>query len=171
MLRFLFPSLTADPERGAPLLAWVTAQARRPHWYLDGRVADSIDGRFAMVATIAALVSVRLERDGERGAAAQVALTERFIEVMKAEHREIGLGDPKLGRTVRKLVGALARRIALWRAAVAGDGDWNDTSRASIYGDAPVAAAALDHSAARLRMIWEQLDAASAAAIAEGRIA
>ena len=53
-----------------------------------------------------------------RAKRASVALTERFIEVMEAEHREMGLGDPKLGRTVRKLVGSLARRIELWRAAL-----------------------------------------------------
>ena len=47
--------------------------------------------------------------------ALSVALTERFIEVMEAEHRELGLGDPTLGKTVRKLVGSLARRTELWR--------------------------------------------------------
>ena len=48
-----------------------------------------------------------------------MALTERFIEVMESEHRELGLGDPTLGKTVRKLVGALARRTELWRSATA----------------------------------------------------
>ena len=46
---------------------------------------------------------------------ASVALTERFIHVMESEHRELGLGDPTLGKTVRKLVGMLARRTQLWR--------------------------------------------------------
>ena len=169
MLRFLFPRLTAEPERGAALFAWVTAQARAPHWYLDGAVEDTVDGRFAMLATIAALVSVRLERAGDPGAHASVALAERFIEVMEAEHREMGLGDPKLGRTVRKLVGALARRIELWRPAVSGD-DWREPAQTSVYGDRVPAAESLQHTADYLRNLWSRLDAVPEAAVAEGHI-
>src|SRR5438270_7622917 len=114
MLRYLFPRLTR-PSDAMALFDWVTAQARSPPWYLDCGVAYTIDGRFALLATIMALVLVRLESEGEPGDALSVTLTERFIEVMEAEHRELGLGDPALGRTVRKLVGALASRVALWR--------------------------------------------------------
>jgi len=169
MLRFLFPRLTAEPERGAALFAWVTAQARAPHWYLDGAVADTVDGRFAMLATIAALVSVRLERAGDPGAPASVALTERFIEVMEAEHREMGMGDPKLGRTVRKLVSALSRRIELWRPAVSG-GDWTAAAQASVYGESQPDAETLTHTTTRLRELWRQLDTASESAVAEGEV-
>ena len=94
-------------------------RARR-HWYVEGEIPDTIDGRFAVLATIVALVMVRLEQLGDGGSALSVALTERFIEVMEAEHRELGLGDPGLGRTVRKLVGSVARRTELWRAAIGG---------------------------------------------------
>lgn len=169
MLRFLFPRLTAEPERGAELYGWVTVQARATHWYLEGAVDDSVDGRFAMLATIAALVCVRLERAGDPGARASVALTERFIEVMEAEHREMGLGDPKLGRTVRKLVGALARRIELWRPAVSG-GDWREPAQTSVYGDRVPAAENVKHTANRLRDLWSRLEAAPETAVAEGQI-
>ena len=65
MLRFLFPGLTAAPERGEALLAAVTAKAREPHWYVEGEVPDTIDGRFRVLATIAALVAVwGLYREG-----------------------------------------------------------------------------------------------------------
>jgi cytochrome b pre-mRNA-processing protein 3 len=170
MLRFLFPRLTAEPERGAALFGWVTAEARATHWYLDGAVEDTVDGRFAILATIAALVSVRLERAGVCGARASVALTERFIEVMESEHREMGLGDPKLGRTVRKLVGSLARRIELWRAALA-SGEWSEPAQRSVYGESQPAAEALAHTSGRLRELWNQLEAATDAAVAEGEIA
>jgi cytochrome b pre-mRNA-processing protein 3 len=105
MLRYLFPRLTADAGRGAELFRAVTTEARRPHWYLDGGVDDTLDGRFAMVATVTALVLVRLERDRELGEALAVSLTERFVEVMESEHRELGLGDrlfkPANGRRPR----------------------------------------------------------------------
>ncbi len=121
MLGNLFRTLTAEPSRGAKLFAAATAEARKPHWYIEGAVPDTIDGRFAVLATVLALVIVRLEQLGQEGNAASVALTERFIEVMELEHRQMGLGDPKLGRTVRKLVGSLSRRVALWRSAAAGE--------------------------------------------------
>lgn len=169
MLRFLFPRLTAEPARGAELFAWVTKQARATHWYLDGGIADTLDGRFALLATVAALVSVRLERSGAEGMRGSVALTERFIEVMESEHREMGLGDPKLGRTVRKLVGSLARRVELWRPAVRDD-SWNEAARNSVYAESVPAKEALNHTSSSLRELWSRLEATPDAAVAEGRI-
>ena len=170
MLRFLFPRLTADPTRGSDLFGWAVGEARAPHWYVAGAVPDTVDGRFAMLATVLALVMVRLERDGEPGDSASAALTERFIEAMKAEHREMGLGDPTLGRTVRKLVGALARRVEQWRAAIPQD-SWPDAARASVYGEPGGSDAALAHTAAALRALWGRLDVTPVADLAAGRIA
>jgi cytochrome b pre-mRNA-processing protein 3 len=169
MLNFLFGSLTAEPSRGAELFAAVTASARQPHWYVEGKVPDTLDGRFAMLATISALVLTRLERDGKEGDHVAVALTERFIEVMESEHRELGIGDPKLGRTVRKLVGSLARRTDLWRLAVTGEGNWTETTKDSVY-PGGVSADALEHSARALRDLWSGLESASLDALAEGRL-
>jgi cytochrome b pre-mRNA-processing protein 3 len=167
MLTYLFRSLTAHPARGANLFAAVTAEARRPHWYVEGQVPDTIDGRFAVLATTAALVLVRIEQAGEEGNALSVALTERFIEVMESEHRELGLGDPKLGRTVRKLVGSLARRTDLWRSAVSGE--WTEATRESLY-KTGVSSNAIEHSADALRDLWNRLEKADLHHLAEGRL-
>jgi cytochrome b pre-mRNA-processing protein 3 len=169
MLRFLFPRLTAEPARGAELFRWVVGETRAPHWYVAGGMADTVDGRFAMLATIAALVMVRIERDGDSDPGTAAALTERFVEAMIAEHREMGLGDPTLGRTVRKLVGALARRVELWRSAISRDG-WVEAARTSAYGGQEPSAAALAHTVAGLRDLWLRLAATPVDAIAGGRI-
>jgi cytochrome b pre-mRNA-processing protein 3 len=167
MLSFLFRGLTAEPARGAALFDAVSAQARRPSWYREGGVPDTLDGRFAVLATILALVIVRIEREGEAGNAASVALTERFIHFMESEHRELGLGDPTLGKTVRKLVGMLARRTRIWRDA--GD-QWTEAARETLYkGD--VGEASLDHSAGALRAFARRLKAASLTELEQGRIA
>jgi cytochrome b pre-mRNA-processing protein 3 len=168
MLRSLFPRLTAEQKRGADLFAWVVAEARAPHWYAEGKVPDTLDGRFAALATIAALTVERLERDGGQGTTASAALTERFIEAMEAEHRELGLGDPALGRTVRKLFGALARRVALWRNV--DEQDWSAAILDSLYSGAKPSEAALEQAASRLRNLRHRLDSAPVAAVAEGRI-
>jgi cytochrome b pre-mRNA-processing protein 3 len=165
MLDFLFRRLTAEPGRGAALFDAVSRIAREPHWYVEGEVPDTLDGRFAVLATVMALVLVRLERDGEQ---VSVALTERFIETMEAEHRELGQGDPTLGKTVRKLVGSLARRNELWRSAVA-DCDWRNATSKSLY-KAEVSVDAIDHSANAVRRFWTTLDQRTVGEIAEGKL-
>lgn len=170
MLRFLFGGLTDGPRRGQGLFDLAVAEARRPHWFTQGEVPDTLDGRFAMLATACALLSVRLELDSAEGEAASAALTERFIESMDSEHRELGLNDPGLGRRVRKLVASLERRVDDWRAAVAGERDWDETVVSSIYrGEAP-RDPALEHSARELRLLWERLQSAPEEQLADGRL-
>jgi cytochrome b pre-mRNA-processing protein 3 len=169
MLDFLFRRLTDQPNRGAEVFAAVTGMAREPHWYVEGKVPDTLDGRFAVLATVAALVIVRLEREGEAGNAASVALTERFIAVMESEHRELGLGDPTLGKTVRKLVGSLARRTELWRSAADRDGRWETAAHQSLY-KGGVSPDALEHSASALKRLWSGLQHAALGDIEQGRL-
>lgn len=140
MIAKLFRRLTAGPKTsdagGAALFDWVTRAARERDWYVDGAIPDTIDGRFALVSTVAALCCLRLEQLGAEGEALSVALTERFAEVMDSEHRELGIGDPTLGKTVLKLVGSLARRVGQLRSAFDGQRDWT-AAAAAVLPDAP----------------------------------
>jgi cytochrome b pre-mRNA-processing protein 3 len=169
MLNFLFRTLTSEPRPGAELFEAATAIAREPHWYIEGKVPDTLDERFAVLTTVLALVLVRLEREGDAGDRLAVALTERFVEVMESEHRELGLGDPTLGRTVRKLVGSLARRNDLWRAAVSGEKEWPGAVRASLY-KTGVSSDALSHSATALERLWARLEQSDIAEMARGGV-
>ena len=169
MLDFLFRGLTAEPRRGAALFDAVTSEARRPHWYVEGQVPDTIDGRFAVLATIAALVLVRFDQIGEAGNAGAVALTERFVEVMESEHRQLGIGDPTLGKTVRKLVGSLGRRNESWRLAVAGQRDWNEAARESLYKDG-VSADAWLHSVESLKAFWARIEPLEVGTLTQGKL-
>ena len=146
------------------------AEARRPHWFVEGEVPDTVEDRFAILATVIALLVVRLERCGPEGESATVGLTERFIEAMDSEIREMGVGDPALGRQVRALVGALATRIERWRAALETDSDWTATVVRSVYRDKPPRPEALAHSEAELRDLWLRLEQCGGQDLAEGRI-
>ena len=169
MLRFLFGGLTERPKRGQRLFKRAVADAREPHWFSDGEVPDTIDGRFAILATICALLVVRLESGGESGELASAALTERFIESMDSEHREIGLNDPGLGRRVRKLVASLERRVDEWRSALSGGGDWSETVVSSVYRGAPPRDSAQAHTEQALRDYWQRLTGVAADKLVEGQ--
>jgi len=168
MLGFLFRGLTAEPARGTALFDALTKEARRPGWYVEGKVPDTLDGRFAVLATLVALTIVRLESEGDQGQRTSVALTERFIEVMESEHRELGLGDPTLGKTVRKLVGMVGKRTELWRAR---DREgFDEATRESLYKDG-ADESGVRWSAAQLTHFAQQLAAISIENIDQGILA
>lgn len=159
-----------DADAGA-LYAAVVAEARRPAWYREGAVADSMDGRFAVLSSLAALTILRLEDGDEDAVRHSVALTESFIADMDAQMRQEGFGDPSIGKQVRMMVGALATRVDKWRQAREGLSDWNETVRFSIYRDAPPEAeTALTYSSEALRRFNEGLSGFSDRELLEGRI-
>jgi cytochrome b pre-mRNA-processing protein 3 len=158
------------PDAGA-LYDAVIAEARRPAWYREGAVADSMDGRFAVLSSLAALAILRLEDGDEDAVRHSVALTESFIADMDAQMREVGFGDPSIGKQVRFMVGALASRVDWWRRARSGELDWNDAVRLSVYRDEPPESeAAVTFSSEALRRFDEGLGGFSDRELMEGRI-
>jgi len=162
--------LVSSPRPSAPLYERVVTEARAPHWYVESEVADTIDGRFALLATLLALASVRLERGREPAQQAGIALTERFIADMDSEIRQLGIGDPAIGKQVGAMVGALGGRIGAWRRAFSGEEDWHDVMVRSLYrGTAPGEAAAA-HGAAALRNFWDRLERADDSTLIAGEM-
>ena len=94
-----------DRDAALPLYDAVVARARAPHWYLEGAVPDTLDGRFDMVAAVLAMVLLRLE-DDPHGAEPSAQLTERFVDDMDAKH-------------VGKMMGMLGGRLGAYRDGLA----------------------------------------------------
>ena len=65
-LRKWFRSDPDPREARRPLWNAVVATARAPHWYVEGGVPDTLDGRFDMVSLVTALVLHRIDDDPER---------------------------------------------------------------------------------------------------------
>jgi len=170
MFRALFARLTGGPRRGQALFGLAVEEARQTHWFVEGEVPDTVNGRFAVLATIIALLTVRLERDEEIGRGATVALTERLVETLDAEIREMGLGDPTLGKQVRKLVGAVGGRVDRWRPIVASDQPWTPEVQRSVYGEDAVAPDGLRHTEAQLQAFWDRLERAPVGQLIEGKL-
>lgn len=158
-------------RQSSPLYERVVTEARLPHWYLEGGATDTIDGRFAVLVTLLALTSIRLERGDEPAQRAGIELTERFIADMDAEVRQLGIGDPTIGKQVGGMVGALGGRIGAWRRALSGDEEWDEVMVRSLYRGRAPDEAALAHSAAALRSFWDGMGGTGEAALTAGEIA
>jgi cytochrome b pre-mRNA-processing protein 3 len=151
-----------------PLYGAVIATARAPHWYLEGGVADTLDGRFDMIAAVLSLVLLRLEALGARSQSAR--LTELFIDDMDGQIRQIGFGDVVVGKQIGRMMGALGGRRAAYRAALAGDAVLADALVRNLYrGEAP-AADELAYVEAQLRALAVALDGQSLDALLAGRL-
>jgi cytochrome b pre-mRNA-processing protein 3 len=136
------------PGESAALYDAVVTRARDPDWYVAGQVLDTIDGRFGMIATVLAFVMLRLEEDP--AAAAQTAqLTERFVEDMDGQLRQIGIGDVVVGKHMGKMMQLLGGRLGAYRDGLAA-GDVRPALVRNVYAGAAPDQAALDHVAERL---------------------
>ena len=153
----------------APLYAAIVAEGRDPFWYREGKVPDTIDGRFDMVAAVTALVLIRLEAE-EAGRGPSVLLTETFIDDMDATLRQIGIGDYVVGKHVGRMMAALGGRIAAFRAGREA-GSLAAAARRNVFHDAPPSEAALDLVAGRLEGVAAGLDGAGLGTLLEGRLA
>ena len=169
MFRALFARLTGGPKRGQDLFGLAVEEARQMHWFVEGEVPDTVNGRFAVLATIIALVTVRLERDGDDGRRESAALTERLVETLDTEIREMGLGDPTLGKQVRKLIGGVAGRVERWRLLAPSDEPWTEEVKRSVYGDEAASPTAVAHAETSLRDLWQRLDETSLQDLVEGK--
>ena len=170
MIRSLFARLTGEPRRGEALFSLAVGETRRPHWFQEGAVPDTLNGRFALLATIVSLIMVRLEQEGEQGDEASVALTERLVDSLDAELRQIGLGDPTLGKQVRRLVGAVSSRVGRWRSLVDSAEAWNEEVRRSLDLEQPVDSPSVTRNTEALRALWQRLASANVGDLVEGRL-
>ena len=170
-MRTLFNQWRTPKGQAEPLYAALVGEARRPAWYVEGAVPDTLDGRFAVLASLVALAILRLEEGGENAVRGSVALTESFIADMDAQMREEGFGDPSIGKQVRSMVGALAARVERWRHARAGETDWADAVRFSIYRDEAPAENAATFSGEALRRVDEGMAGASDESLMKGVLA
>ena len=110
-----------DPrEARRPLWDAVVATARAPHWYAQGTVPDTLDGRFDMISLVMALVLHRIDEDPSQGLAG-VELTELFVNDMDGQMRQIGFGDMVVGKQVGRMMSALGGRLGAYRAADGSD--------------------------------------------------
>ncbi len=184
----LFGNKAPDPnEIMRPLYLAVIAKGREPHWYEDGAVPDSMDGRFAMISPILALVLLRMEALPELGQPA-AWLTEIFVDDMDAQMREAGLGDVVIAKDMGKVMGVLGGRIGAYRSALSsplssplgsavsggllggGDSLLSEAVDRNIYGGDNSDITAKQHTTRHFGDVWAMLQSRDASALLAGNI-
>ncbi|MEO8724025.1 MAG: ubiquinol-cytochrome C chaperone family protein, partial [Sphingobium sp.] len=147
----------SDPRQSmAALYGAVVAQGRNVHWYATGKVPDTLDGRFDMIAAALSLVLLRLEHEDQAQQGAW--LTELFVDDMDGQLRQIGIGDVVVGKYIGQMMSALGGRLGAYRAAFAPGGDLGEALARNLYRGEAVNAAALAHVETRLRAFADALN-------------
>lgn len=146
----------------------IVATARHEVFYADWAVADSLDGRFDMIALHLFLVLDRLK--GEIPEFRQ-ELVDTFFRDMDRSLREMGVGDLTVGKKVRKMAEVFYGRVAAYEKALGEDhGALRSALARNVYPDG-----APDEAVAKLAAYAitcrEALAGQAAANLAKGEIA
>lgn len=184
VISWLKSFLSPGRDRAAHAL-YVAAveQARTPAFYLVGGVADTLDGRFDLIALHLWLEVTRLHRPagGEEAlAGAALDLEERLLAVHFADMdqalREMGVGDLGVGKKIKAMAQAFYGRAAAYDAAfeaVRADGRVDPLRAAldrNVYRAAAPSAAALDWLTDYAVAARRQMDGQALSALLEGRV-
>ncbi len=116
LLQRLFRTGPDPREALRPLWHRVVEISRTPAFYEDDGVADTVAGRFDMIAAILSLVLLRIERDPTLMRDG-VFLTELFVADMDGQLRETGVNDVVVGKHIGKLMAVLGGRLGALRDA------------------------------------------------------
>jgi cytochrome b pre-mRNA-processing protein 3 len=166
----LFTSLSV---REAAELAYsrVVEQARRPGFFIDCGVPDTLDGRFELISLHAFLYLHRLKREEQRAA----ALGQRFFDAMFADFdrslREMGTGDLSVGREIKRMAEAFYGRVAAYEQGLAGDDAvLQPALRRNLFGTAPPTQPRLQAMACYARREAARLNREDAVKLLAGQI-
>ena len=168
------PLFRRNPLRDAAELAYgrVVAQSRRPDFFSELGVPDTVDGRFELIVLHAILYLRRLKRDDPEAA----ALGQRFFDTMFTDFdrslREMGTGDLSVGREVKRMAQGFYGRVdAYGRGLAAGDLALEAALGRNLFGTVRAPATAVLAAMARyVRDTAARLDAQSASDLLAGEI-
>ncbi len=148
----------ARARRAEQLYAEIVTAARRPAFYTQLGVADTVSGRFEVIVLHLFVVLERLNLDGGEGPRLARRLMEVFCHTMDVEFREMGVGDMGVPKKVRKVAEAALGRVRAYGAAMRrGDVDGLKAAlKRNVYDD-QVSEGTLAQMAAYLTRAYEDI--------------
>jgi cytochrome b pre-mRNA-processing protein 3 len=117
------------------LYAGLVEQARRPVFYAELGVPDTVDGRFEMIALHMFLMLHRL-KDEVAVEGLRQALFDAMFADMDRSLREMGVSDLSVGRHVKTMAKGFYGRIAAYESGLAESDDaaLGEAIRRNVYG-------------------------------------
>ena len=112
----IFGKSAASEAADRILLAAMQA-SRDPALYGQGRVPDTMDGRFELATAFAVLALLRLKAAPDADRVAQI-YTDKLFRLFDAGLREAGVGDLSVGKRMKGLAGAFYGRLAAYEGAL-----------------------------------------------------
>lgn len=111
-----------DPHKeiAQKLYLGIVAQSRQPGFFLDGGVADSVDGRFDVLVLNAFLVIRRLNQLGPQGKALAQHLFDDMFGNLDGDVREMGFSDWTIGKKIQRMAEAFYGRAEAYQKALDG---------------------------------------------------
>jgi cytochrome b pre-mRNA-processing protein 3 len=159
--------------RDAAELAYrrVVEQARQRVFFAECGVPDTLDGRFELICLHAFLYLHRLKSERPRA----TALAQAFFDTMFADldHalREMGTGDLRVGREVKRMAQGFYGRIRAYEKGIAADDRALGAALArNLFGTVAGRAVPLDAMAVYVRRAAEDLRAQAAAELLAGQV-
>ena len=161
-----------DPDTISALYGMIVAQARLPCLYRDYAVADTVNGRFDLIVLHLALVIERLMPEAGLQGLGQ-GLFDRFCQDMDHNLREMGVGDLKVPKEMRRMGEAFYGRARAYRVALsaadAGQALVEAVTR-NIYGGSPASPAAAGRLADYIRAAVRDLKGQDPAGLLAGTV-
>ena len=114
-----FRRKSRGPDTISTLYGMIVAQARLPIFYRDYAVADTVNGRFDLIVLHLAMVLDRLFQEPALQALGQ-GVFDHFCRDMDHNLREMGIGDLKVPKEMRRIGEAFYGRSQAYRTAWAG---------------------------------------------------
>jgi len=136
-LMFPFPFRRRRQEHKIDALyGAIVAQARRPAFYTEYGVADTVSGRFDMVVLHTALVLRRLREAPEEVRPLGQGVFDAFCRDMDGNLREMGVGDLAVPKEMKRFGEAFYGRAAAYDRALAAEdeGELAATLARNVFG-------------------------------------
>ena len=113
----------------------IVARSRRPEFFLEAGVPDTLDGRFDLLALNASLVLDRLGSGAGAAPELAQALFDEMVVQLDRSVREMGTGDLGVGRRVKAMAAGYYGRARAYEDALAkGDEALDAALRRNLYG-------------------------------------
>lgn len=158
-----------NARKSRELYGAVVAQARRPAFYANYGVPDTLKGRYEMLVIVLFQLLERLRVEGGTTEELSRVTLESFFTDVDDNMREIGIGDLSVPKKVKRAAGGFYERALAYRPALeAGDASALAAALAHFVHEREAADAGTTALAAHMMRQRDVLGAASLEAVTRG---